>query len=79
MKFRRSPGARAVDSEWHLQRQRARRDYFSVEQASATERVKYNLDTAQITGEENPRTYLWRQAIDIFGTNGTDVRDLRDR
>lgn len=79
MKFRRSPGARPIDAEWHRQRERARTDYFTVKQASDTERIKYELDTAQITGESNPRTYLWRRSIDLFGTNGTDVRTLYNR
>jgi len=79
MQFRRSPGARAIDSEWHLQRQRARESYFSIEQASPVERVKYELEAEDITGQENPRTYTWRRAIDLLGINGVDVRDLDSR
>lgn len=81
MQFRRSPSARSLDSDWHRGRQRAREVAYnsSLDMFSDTEIIKYNLDTAQIDGSENPRTWTWRRAIDIFGINGTDVRNLRDR
>lgn len=79
MQFRRSPSARSLDADWHRQRQRARENYFSIEQASDVERVKYDLETAQIDGSDNPRTWLVRRSIDIFGINGTDIRTLEDR
>jgi len=79
MQLRRSPSARVIDRDWHEGRHRARHQYFSIEEASATERVKYDLDTARITGADNPRTWIWRTTIDVFGINGTDVRNLRDR
>ena len=82
MQLRRSPGARAVDADWHEQRQRAREEAYSgnlTAQFSDTEIIKYDLETAQITGEDNPRLYLFRRTIDLFGINGTDVRNLRDR
>jgi len=82
VQFRRSPGARAIDSDWHRQRQRAREEAYSSDLEawfSDTEIIKYNLDTARVTGADNPRVFLWRRAIDLFGINGTDVRNLRDR
>ena len=82
MQLRRSPGARPLDREWHQQRQRAREQAYSGDLDaffSNTEIIKYNLETAQITGEDNPRMYLFRRTIDLFGINGTDVRNLRDR
>lgn len=79
MQFRRSPSARSLDEDWHRGRIRARRNYFSIEQASDVERVKYDLETARIDGSDNPRTYMWRRAIDVFGINGLDVRTLEDR
>ena len=82
MQLRRSPGARAVDADWHQQRQRAREQAYSGDLDaffSNTEIIKYDLETAQITGEDNPRMYLFRRTIDLFGINGTDVRNLRDR
>jgi len=81
MQFRRSPSARPLDADWHRQRQRAREQAFSSDLSffSDTEIIKYGLDTAQIDGSENPQTWTWDRAIDLFGTNGTDVRELRDR
>jgi len=81
MQFRRSPGARAVDAEWHRERQRAREQAFdsSLSLFSDTEITKYDLGTAQIDGSDNPRTYTWDRPLDLFGINGTDVRNLKDR
>jgi len=79
MQFRRSPETRAIDRDYHLGRKRARENYFSIEQASPVEIVKYELEAEDITGKENPRTYTWRRAIDLLGINGTDVRELDDR
>lgn len=79
MQFARSPSARAIDSRWHKNRQRAREQatngnlelFFSDEEI-----IKYDLETARIDGSDNPRTYTVDRPIDIFGVNGTDVRDL---
>jgi len=79
MQFRRSPETRAIDRGYHRGRQRARENYFSIEQASPVEIVKYELEAEDITGKENPRTYTWNRAIDLLGINGTDVRNLEDR
>ncbi|UBF23323.1 hypothetical protein M1M40_gp45 [Halorubrum tailed virus 29] len=82
MQLRRSPGARAVDADWHEQRQRAREQAYSGDLDgffSDTEIIKYDLETAQITGEDNPRLYIFNRTLDVFGVNGTDVRNLRDR
>jgi hypothetical protein len=82
MQMRRSPGARPLDREWHENRQRARETATNGTLElffSDTEIIKYELETARITGAENPRVYTFRRAIDIFGVNGTDVRELRDR
>lgn len=81
MQFKRSPSARPVDSKWHRNRQRARDQAFSSDlkaQFSEEEIVKYELETAQISGASNPQVWMWRRAIDLFGINGTDVRNLRD-
>lgn len=81
MQFRRSGSVRAIDADWHRGRQRAREIAYnsSLELFSAKEIVKYDLETAQIDGSDNPRLWMWNRAIDIFGTNGTDVRELRTR
>lgn len=82
MQLRRSPGARPIDSDWHRSRQEARETAYNgnLDQFfSEAEQVKYNLDTAQITGADNPRVFMMNVAIDVFGINGTDVRELKDR
>lgn len=82
MQLRRSPGARAIDADWHRRRQQAREQAYNSDLDtffSDSEIVKYNLDTAQIDGSDNPRTWIWNRAIDLFGVNGTDVRELRNR
>jgi hypothetical protein len=82
MQFRRSPGVRAIDSEWHRQRQRAREVAFNSDVDgffSDSEITKYELRTAQIDGSDNPRTWTWDRPLDKFGINGTDVRNLEDR
>lgn len=82
MQFRRSPGVRAIDAEWHEERQRAREQAYNSDLSaffSDVEIIKYNLETAQIDGSDNPQTYTINRPIDIWGVNGTDIRDLKDR
>jgi len=80
MQLRRSPDARSIDADWHKSRQRAREQAYdgSLSLFSDSEITKYNLGTAQITGEDNPRTFTWDRPLDLFGINGTDVRNLED-
>ena len=82
MQFRRSPGMRPVDSDWHRRRAQAREQAFNSDLDgffSETEITKYELRTAQIDGSDNPQTWTWDRPLDLFGINGTDVRDLEDR
>jgi hypothetical protein len=79
MHFKRSEGAKAVDSDFHRSRQRARETGFNVDMFGDSEIVKYNLETARINGSDNPHTYRVNRAIDFLGVNGIDVRELRDR
>jgi len=67
---------------WHRGRQREREQAFSSDLESFfsdTEIVKFDLDTAQVDGSDNPRVFMWNRTLDLFGINGTDVRDLKDR
>jgi cysteinyl-tRNA synthetase len=77
--FRRSESGKKVDQEWHQFRQNAREGAMDIKEFSDSEQLRYNLDTAGITGQDNPRTYTFRRAVDIFGVNGVDVRELRNR
>jgi len=81
MQFKRSEGMKPATAEWHRQRQRAREQAFnsSLSIFSDTEITKYDLDTAQIDGSDNPQTWTWDRPLDMFGMNGTDVRDMEDR
>lgn len=69
-------------SEWHEQRAEARQNAFNVDEFSPTDRTKYDLDTAGITGEDNPRSYqVDRLLNEVEGqqNNGTDIRTLDNR
>jgi len=77
--FKRSESGKHIDKEWHQQRQRAREIGFSLDEFSDEEITKYDLDTAGITGKDNPRTYTFSAAIDLFGVNGLDVRSLDEQ
>lgn len=80
MQFARSGDVKPTQAWWHRGRQRAREQAFdsSLSIFSDEEIIKLDLETAQIDGSDNPRTYLWNRTLDILGTNGTDVRDLYD-
>ena len=75
--FRRSPSGKAIDSEWHTARREARENAFSINEFGDIEITRFDLDTARITGRENPDTYTLDPAIDLFGTAGKDIRSLR--
>lgn len=81
MQFRRSNDVRVADADWHRQRQRARESAYnsSLSIFSDEERVKYDLESARIDGSDNPRLFMWQRTIDLFGMNGTDIRELRNR
>jgi hypothetical protein len=82
MQFARSPGAKPTQAWWHEGRQDARERAYNGDltaQFSDTEIIKFDLETAQIDGSDNPRTFKFMPVIDILGVSGTDVRTLRDR
>jgi hypothetical protein len=82
MQFARSGGAKPTQEWWHRGRQDARERAFNSDlesQFSDTEIVKFDLDTAQIDGSDNPRLFMFNRTLDLFGINGTDVRELKDR
>lgn len=68
--------------EWHEMRAEARRTAFSVDEFGDIETTKFDLDTAGITGKDNPRTYqVDRPLNEVQGQqkNGTDIRTLDNR
>jgi len=77
--FNRSNDAKKIRTDWHEFRANARRTAFSEDEFAPGARTEYDLDTAQITGEDNPRSYTYDRPVDILGENGTDVRELDDR
>ena len=81
MMFRQATGAKPVDEEWHEKRETARRTTFSLAEWSQEEITRWDLDTADITGRDNPRTYRVDRPVDGPGQvkNGTDVRTLDNR
>lgn len=73
--FPRDDGLKAVWSEWHEKRQRARETAFSPDEFGEIERIKFDLDDAGITGRANPRSYKGDRPIDLLGENAKDVRE----
>lgn len=79
MRFRRDRSGKHTDKEWHRNRHLARHHTFNLDDWSDEEIVRYDLDTADITGRLNPRSYTFDRDIDILKANGTDIRELKDR
>lgn len=75
--FARGESQKAVWSEWHEERERARRTAFSLAEFSDEEINKYDLDTADVNGQDNPDTYTWNRPL--FPTERHDVREQDDR
>jgi len=79
MMFKRGESAKPVWTDWHEFRENARKTAYSEDEFGEVDKVKYDLDTADITGRDNPRTYELHPAIDVLGVSGTDIRTLDDR
>jgi len=74
--FPRSRCLKPIWSEWHESRQEARETAFSINEFGESEKVKYDLDTAGITGQDNIKSYKYRPAIDLLGVRGHIVQEL---
>jgi|APHM01.1.fsa_nt_gi hypothetical protein len=79
MQFARSETGKKVDRRWHKARISARREAFSIEEFSDEEIIRFDLDTAGITGKDNPRTYTVNRPIDLLDKNGLDLRRMHNR
>ena len=78
----RSESLKPVWSEWHKNRINARRTAFSIDEFGDIDITKYDLDTAGITGQDNPESYSYDRPLNgENGTpdNGTDVRSFNNR
>jgi len=75
--FKRGNSQKAVDSEWHEFRHEARKNAFDIQEFGPIDIEKYDLETARITGRENPETYILKRPL--YPQNRIDVRTLRDR
>jgi hypothetical protein len=78
----RQESLQSVWSTWHEKRAEARRTAFNPNEFGDIEQTKFDLDTARITGAENPRSYqVDRPLNEVEGqqNNGTDIRTLDDR
>jgi len=75
--FKRGNSQKAIDSEWHEFRHDARRTAFDINEFGDIDIEKYDLETARITGQENPETYQWDRPL--YPTKRIDVRTLNDR
>lgn len=81
MQFKRSASIKPTQEWWHRGRQQARENAYNsdLDFFGDVERVRLDLDTAQIDGSDNPLTWKFVRPIDLLGLNGTSVRGLRDR
>jgi len=79
MHFRRSQSFKHIDEEWHETRHNARTFTFGLNDWGEEDIVKYDLDTAGITGRLNPRSFTIERPLDHFNANGTDIRELDGR
>lgn len=79
MKHHRSPSGKRVDSRWHEGRQNARETAVDIREFSDFDRVRYNLETAGITGQDYDGTYRPSRPITGLLENYIDVRELRNR
>jgi hypothetical protein len=75
--FKRDNSQKAVDSEWHEFRHEARTTAFDIQEFGDIDIEKYDLETARITGQENPDTYTWRRPL--YPEGPFDIRKLKDR
>jgi hypothetical protein len=78
----RQEGLQAINEEYLQFRVNARRTAFNVDEFGETEQVKYDLDSAGITGEVNPRSYTVKRPVNSADgnmNNGFDVRDIVNR
>lgn len=67
---------KAIWSRWHEFRQEARRNAQSIDEFGAIEQELYDLDTAGITGRDNPETYRGEQVGPDPPYRESDLRDL---
>jgi hypothetical protein len=79
MHFRRSQSFKHIDEEWHETRNNARHFTFGLSDWGEEDIVKYDLETAGITGRLNARSYKFERPLDHFGSNGINLEDLDDR
>jgi len=85
MVYEKGNAAKAASNEWREFRERARREAFSPEEFSDSERVRYNLDddarisSANITGQNNPASYDGSDAsgLDPLPTTDPDSDPIR--
>jgi len=78
--FKKDETGKRVDAEWHRFRADARRTAFTVDEFSDEDITRFNLETAGITGRDNPLTYTTDPRIDEEGTDRvTNLRTLDTR
>jgi hypothetical protein len=67
-----------LNEEYHIRREQALRETFTLDEWGDIDQTKYDLDDLEFTGKENPRTYKLRHPVsdDEISVTGFDVRDL---
>jgi len=74
--FPRFEGLQGVWEEWHEERQKARETAFSVGEFGPEDVTEYDLDTADITGQDNSDTYDYDPAIDKLNERDHSIKEL---
>lgn len=73
----RGENGKAVWEEWHRFRSFARRNAFSENEFSEIEQNRFDLDTARITGADNPKTFRTEPPLDPEVPGVAKSRDIR--
>lgn len=77
MQHERANGGSPIWRDWHVEREEARRSEMNEAFFGPIETERYDLDTAGITGEDNPETYR----IEPYGATqeSVDYREVDPR
>jgi hypothetical protein len=67
-----------TNEEYHIFREEALRNTYSIREWGDIDIEKYDLDNLQFSGKDNPRTYKFDHSVsdDEVSVTGFDVRNL---
>lgn len=67
-----------TNEEYHIFREEALRNTFTLDEWGDIDIEKYDLDNLDFSGKDNPRTFKYRHPVsdDEISVSGFDVREL---